>query len=116
MFSFATGLSVFDADGRLGELVNQAKVNYNQGPEQLTRLQKANWRITLTENLSDLDGLQREQIGASIFAGWAITRALEGYCALNRLWAMKQEKLVSEVSSKDEELGRFINGYEKTRV
>lgn len=112
MIAFATGTNVYDSNGYVEGLINKAKTVYNQGPEELNPIQKANWRITLTELLSDLEGLQNETRNGAIHYGWSITRALEGYCTLNRIWPMKQEKLVNNLSLQDKELESYLEKYE----
>jgi len=74
MLSFATGTNILDSNGQLEELINQAKAIYSQGPAELNQVQRANWRITLTELLADLEGLQEDSRKACIFTGWALTR------------------------------------------
>lgn len=113
MIAFATGTNVIDVDGHLEQLINKAKKYYRDGPEELTPRQKTNWRITLTELLSDLDGIEERNKHSGIFLGSAIMKALEGYCALNRIWTVKQEDLASYLSGQDAELAGYLNVYEQ---
>jgi predicted nucleotidyltransferase len=109
--SFATGTIVYDTDSCLRELAAYAKKKYDEGPEELSDLQKANWRITLTEICRDLEGQLQSGAENPIFSGWAISKALEGYCALARVWADKTEKLVERWSAMDSQMKKLIEQY-----
>ena len=109
--SFATGTIVYDTNFSLQELVAYAKNKYEQGPDELSDLQKANWRITLTEICLDLEGQLQSGVVNHIFSGWALSKALEGYCALPRVGPDKTEKLVGQCSALDSEIENLIKQY-----
>lgn len=109
--SFATGTIVYDTDSCLHELSAYARKKYDEGPAELSDLQKANWRITLTEICLDLEGQLLSGAENPIFSGWAISKALEGYCALARVWTDKTEKLVERLAALDSEMKKLIEQY-----
>ena len=109
--SFATGDIIYDIDLCLNELVAYSKNKYDQGPDELTELQKSNWRITLTELCSDLEGEIHPSANNRIFSGWAVVKALESYCALNRIWSDKTEKLVHQLSKLDSDIESLLTKY-----
>lgn len=113
MFAFATGSKAWDSQGHLEQLMDKARTIYSRGPEPLSDLQINNWRITLTELLSDMEGMSTAARGSKIGAASLITRALEGYCALNKIWLTKQEKLAESVSQRDRTLGSLLHEYEE---
>jgi len=41
-----------------------------------------------------------------------VNAGMEAYCALNRIWPTKQEKLADHLSRLDAQLDRFIEQYE----
>lgn len=108
MIAFATGSVIHDSKSLTKSLVDMANDIYHKGPKALSSIKKANWRITLTELISDIEGLEGNGF---VFLGWAITKALEGYCELNQLWPIKPDNLVPYVLSKDNELGELIDQF-----
>jgi hypothetical protein len=110
MHAFASGTAIYSVGSELSELIKLAKRQYDKGPEVLTSIQRNNWRIELTELFLDIEG-QIDSSTSHIFGGWSIIRALEGYCALNRIWLVKPSKIEEWVSEHDTEIKFLLKQY-----
>jgi hypothetical protein len=110
MHAFASGVAIYSVGSELSELIELAKRQYDKGPEALTSIQRNNWRIELTELLLDIEG-QIDSSTSHILGGWSIIRALEGYCALNRIWLVKPLKIEEWVSEHDTEIKFLLKQY-----
>lgn len=111
MDAFAWGTIIFDTNDMLKKIKEMAQAIYNEGPKPLSTIEKANWRITLTELLADLNGLHASK-DHGIFLGWTVMKALEGYCELTPLWPSKPEKLVAKLKKYDPNLAVYIDKFE----
>ncbi|MDR6555501.1 hypothetical protein [Paenibacillus qinlingensis] len=111
MHAFASGAIVYSISSEISELIELAISRYNKGPEQLTPIQKNNWRIELTELLLDIEGRMDSETNNIIWGGWSIIKVLEGYCALNRIWLVKPSNLEKWVSEQDKDMKLLLELY-----
>lgn len=109
--AFATGRLVLDRTGDGRELVELARRIWGSGPKPLSTEAAARWRYRITALVSDAQGLDPDSAEARLVAGMLVPLALEGYCALNRLWAEQPKHLIRHVGETDQELARIASTF-----
>ncbi len=98
LHAFAAGELVIDRTGEGRALVDLARRLWVSGPKPLTAEATARWRYRITALALDAEGLEEDSAEARLVAGMLVPLAMEGYCALNRLWADQPKHLIRRVS------------------
>ncbi|HVA91065.1 MAG TPA: nucleotidyltransferase domain-containing protein, partial [Chloroflexota bacterium] len=109
--AFATGELVLDRHGEGQVLVDRAKRSWTAGPKPLSADVAARWRYRITALASDAEGLAKGSADARLVAGLLVPLALEGYCALNRVWADQPKPLIARVAETDADLAGMVASF-----
>jgi predicted nucleotidyltransferase len=111
LHNFATGQSLLDRSGTVAELGIMARQKIEAGPPALTPFEVDRWRYRLTDLAGDLEDVAGQPADERLLGAMLVTRALEAYCALNRLWGEKPKRLLTYVERHDPELGRMARTF-----
>jgi hypothetical protein len=106
---FAFGRAIYDPQGLVGQLQDQARALWQAGPPALA--DSARWmpRYVAADMLRDLIDLGDDQAAASLQIARIVDQLIEAHCYLNQRWPGKPKRRLADLSGWAPEVARLAS-------
>ena len=96
---FAFGRAIYDPQGLIGQIQNQARALWQAGPPALA--DSARWmpRYFAADMLRDLTDLGEDEAAASLQIARIVDQLIDAHCRLNRRWPSKPKRRLAELAT-----------------
>lgn len=108
---FATGEILLDRTGEMAELQAIARQRWEAGPPSLNQSQVDVVRYALTDLADDLADVADDPVASRVQGAALVSKAMEGFCKLNRHWGDKPKRLAAYIAERDPVLGEILAAY-----